>query len=269
MPVVRDFVGGVRETARVTLRTRLRQLTAIDVVMILLAFVSVGLLLFATFSDVSEAERQRIFAIDTAICAVFAVEFLWRWRREGWRASFFWRSWYEIIGMIPLSHPALRSFRLLRVVVVIARLSRLTDRAAGDRLSQRLLARLLAPVIEQIKHPITLAVLDEVSQVLQSGQYTKNVGRALEQNQTELRAMILEKIKEDGRIGRLSILPFHDRVVESATDTSMRVIFAVLDDPRTDELVGDMLRENLLQIRHDVREKGVRAAARDVGSTSS
>lgn len=250
-----------------TVRSRLRQMTVLDIVMILLALLSVGLLLYVVLGDVNAETRQRIFLIDSGICAIFAVEFVWRWRREGWKRSFFWRNWYEIIGMIPLSQPALRSFRLLRVIVVVARVARVTDRAAGERLSQRLLGRLLAPVVEQIKHPITLAVLGEVSAVLQSGQYTKNVGRALEQNHDELRAMVLEKIKEDRRIGRLSVLPFHDRVVESATDTSMRVIFAVLDDPRTDELVGDILRENLLQIRHDVREKGVSGAARDTGST--
>ncbi len=242
-------------------------MTAIDLGMIMLAFVSVGLLLYAWLGDVDAADRRRIFAIDVTICAVFAIEFVWRWRRAGWKRSFFWRNWYEIIGMIPLSHPALRSFRLLRVVVVIARVARATDRTAGDRLSQRLLSRLLSPVVEQIKHPITLAVLAEVSTVLRSGNYTHNIGRALEENQDELRAMILEKIKEDRRMGRLSVLPFHDRVVESATDTSMRVIFAVLDDPRTDELVSDILRENLLQIRHDVREKGVSGAVRDAGST--
>ncbi|HLR83521.1 MAG TPA: ion transporter [Nocardioidaceae bacterium] len=250
-----------------SLRSRLRLMTATDVGMIVLAFVSVGLLLYATFGDVGQEERRRIFLTDVTICAVFAVEFVWRWRREGWKRSFFWRNWYEIIGMIPLSHPALRSFRLLRVVVVVARVARATDRTAGNRLSQRLLTKLLSPVVEQIKHPITLAVLGEVSTVLRSGNYTHNIGRALEQNQDELRAMILEKVKEDRRIGRLSIIPFHDSVVESTTDTSMRVILAVLDDPRTDELVGDMLRENLLQIRHDVREKGVSGAVREAGST--
>ncbi|MGH3357756.1 MAG: ion transporter [Nocardioidaceae bacterium] len=249
-----------------SVRSRLRRMTLIDALMIVLAFVSVGLLLYAVFGDVDDETQQQLFYVDTSICGVFAVEFVWRWRREGWRRSFFWRNWYEIIGMIPLSHPALRAFRLLRVIVVIARVARLADRAAGDRLSERVISRLSAPLVEQIKHPITLAVLDEVSDVLRAGHYTKNIARALEQNQTEIREMVLEKIKEDRRVGRLSVLPFHDRVVDSATDTTMRVIFEVLEDPRTDELVADLLRENLLQIRHDVREKGTAAAVRDVGS---
>lgn len=241
-------------------------MTPLDVAMILLAFVSVALLAYAVFGDVDRETQQRIFYTDAGICAVFALEFVWRWRREGWRRNFFWRNWYEIIGMIPLSHPALRAFRLLRVIVVVARVARLTDRVAGDRLSERIVSRMLAPLVEQIKHPITLAVLDEVSTVLRSGHYTRNIAKALEQNRTQIREMVLEKLKEDRRMGRLSVLPFHDRVVDSATDTTMRVVFEVLEDPRTDELVGDLLRENLLQIRHDVREMGAAAAVRDVGT---
>lgn len=240
-------------------------MTVVDALMILLAFVSVGLLLYAVLGDVERDTQQRIFYTDTTICAVFAAEFGWRWRRAGWRRSFFWRNWYEVVGMIPLSHPALRAFRLLRVVVVVARVARLADRTAGDRFSERMVTRLLSPVVEAIKHPITLAVLDEVSDVLRSGHYTHNIAKALEQNRSEIRQMVLEKLKEDRQVGRLSMLPFHDRVVDAGVDTTMRVIFEVLDDPRTDELVGDLLRENLLQIRHDVREKGTAAAVREVG----
>lgn len=249
-----------------TLRTRLRQLTVVDIAMIVLALVSVVLLLYADYGNVDDKTYERLRIVDIAICAVFAVEFIWRWRREGWRRSFFWRNWFEILGMIPLSYPALRSFRLLRVVVVVARLARLTDRAAGAPLSDRILSKVLSPVVEQIKHPITLAVLEEVSEVLRAGQYNHNVARALEENRDELRAMILEKIKEDRRMGRLSILPFHDRVIEASTDTSMRVILAVLEDARTEELINDVLRENILQIRHDVRELGVSGAAREAQS---
>jgi hypothetical protein len=48
------------------------------------------------------------------------------------------------------------------------------------------------------------------------------------------------------------------------SETTLRVIFSVLDDPRTDELISDLLRENILQMRTQVHEhaygdgKGVR-----------
>jgi voltage-gated potassium channel len=45
-------------------------------------------------------------------------------------------------------------------------------------------------------------------------------------------------------------------VIEEITEASLRVIFEVLSDPRTDELVSDILRDNLTQIREAVVAHG-------------
>jgi len=130
----------------------------------------------------------------------------------------------------------------------------------------RLWTRVSAPLVEAIKEPITLAVLDEVTDVLRSGHYTRNVALALAENQPYLRAMVLEKIKHDRTVGRFSALPFHDALVQAATDTTLRVLLEIMVDPRMDELVADILRENVEQISADVRAKGVTGAVRDVGT---
>ena len=59
----------------------------------------------------------------------------------------------------------------------------------------------------------------------------------------------------DPTAGRIGLLPFHDRLVGEVTETSLRVILAVLADPRTDELVSDMLRDNITQIRQTLRDR--------------
>jgi voltage-gated potassium channel len=41
-------------------------------------------------------------------------------------------------------------------------------------------------------------------------------------------------------------------VTEAVIDAALRVVEQVLQDPRTDELINDMLRENLQQIRASV-----------------
>src|SRR5690625_7210497 len=66
-PVAYDITDGVRETARMSLRSRLRLMTATDVGMIVLAFVSVGLLLYATLGVVCVEERRRFFLNDVTI----------------------------------------------------------------------------------------------------------------------------------------------------------------------------------------------------------
>ena len=110
-------------------------------------------------------------------------------------------------------------------------------------------------VVDIIKRPITIAVLDEVADVLRAGHYTQNVAAALEENHQQIKDMIAEKIKEDPTAGRIGLLPFHDRLVSEVTETSLRVVLAVLADPRTDELVSDILRDNVNQIRQTLRDR--------------
>ena len=235
-----------------------RRINPVDWLMLILAIVSVGLLAWETWWDVSDLQRTWVLRADLAICAVFAVEFALRWRVSGWRRDFLWRNWYEILGMIPVAHPAVRGFRLfrvIRIVVLLARLGRAADRAVGDAITRRVLGHFTTAIVDTIKRPITIAVLEEVGQVLTRGHYTRNIANALEENQYELRAMIQEKLKEDPQTGRLTRLPFYDEIVQAVIDTAMRVIEQVLHDPRTDELVADLLRENLDQLRGEIRNR--------------
>ncbi|WP_410658995.1 ion transporter [Amycolatopsis sp. lyj-112] len=230
-----------------------RRVNPLDLVMLVLAVFSVGLLVYVMFFPHSDETAHRVFVIDTVVCGIFALEFLWRWRRNGWEKWFPLRNWYEILGMIPIAHPALRGFRLLRILVVIVRLVRTADRAFGERFTQRLVERLSRPIVLAIKKPITIAVLDEVVKVLETGNYPQNLARSLGENQSLLRGIIAEKLKNDPQAGRLSKLPFHDEVVRSVIDTAMRVILEVLTDPRIDEFFAHVVQENREQIRSAVQ----------------
>jgi hypothetical protein len=108
-------------------------------------------------------------------------------------------------------------------------------------------------IIAIIKRPITIAVLDEVAEVLKTGHYTHNVASALDENHYEIKAMITEKVRADPTAAKsIGLLPFHERLIEEITEAALRVVFEVLTDPRTDELVSDILRDNINQIRSEV-----------------
>jgi hypothetical protein len=110
-------------------------------------------------------------------------------------------------------------------------------------------------VIDTVRHPITVAVLDEVADVLRTGHYTKNLASALRENEAEIKAMVAEKLKDDPTTRAIGLVPFHDRIINVATETTLRVILEVLADPRTDELVSDVLRDNIIQLREAVRSR--------------
>ena len=119
----------------------------------------------------------------------------------------------------------------------------------------RLINKASDRVVDVVKRPITIAVLDEVADVLRAGHYTQNAAAALRENHDELTAMVAEKIKTDPRAKRIDLLPFHDRLLHELTETALRVVLEILADPRTDELFADLLRDNIDQLRAAVRAR--------------
>lgn len=235
-----------------------RRIDPVDWLMLLLAVVSVGLLVWETWWPVSPRTTYWIIVGDDVICAVFLAEFLWRWRADGWRRRYLWRNWYDVLGMISSSSPAIRGFRLFRVVRIVVLLSRFgmaADRALGEEFTYRLVNRFRDTILDAVSDTITIAVLDEVADVLQQGTYTHNVALALDENQSELRHMIRDKLRADPRAGKLARLPFYNDIVEAVIDSGLNVVRDVLHDPRSDELVADILRDNLKQLREAVRRK--------------
>lgn len=229
-----------------------------DWAMVVLAFVSVGLIVWITFFDVSPTTLNTVLIADAVICAIFAAEFLWRWRQVGWHPRFLLVNWYEILGMIPavvVTSPIPRAFRIIRIGVALARLARAIDRIYGDRITAAVVSRTTETVVDAVKRPITIAVLDEVADVLKTGHYTKNITSALEENKPEMAGMILETIKNDPQTKRIRYIPFHDEIIQLIVDTTFRMVLQVLADERTDELVADVLRENIDQIRDSVKRR--------------
>jgi hypothetical protein len=118
----------------------------------------------------------------------------------------------------------------------------------------RLINRTSDRVVDAVKKPVTIAVLDEVADVVQAGSYTRNIAAALRENHAQLSQMVSEKILADRSTRRVGLLPFHDRVINDVTETALRIVFEVLADPRTDELISDLVRDNISQLREAVRK---------------
>lgn len=125
------------------------------------------------------------------------------------------------------------------------------ERASG--LAERLLGL--------VKRPLTIVVLDEVAAVIQTGHYTRNISEALKENHDDLKALVAEKVRKDPNVRLIGRLPGYDTIVGEVTETTLRVLIEMLDDPRTDELISDLLRNNLTQIKEAVRMRAHEAVA--------
>ena len=119
----------------------------------------------------------------------------------------------------------------------------------------RRINRLSLWAVDLVKRPITVAVLDEVSEVLASGHYTKNISAALVENHDDLVALVAEKVRNDPSSRVVSRIPGYDTIVHQVSETTLRVVIEMLGDPRMDELISDLLRNNLDQIKDAVRQR--------------
>ena len=223
-----------------------------DWVMLILAVLSIGLPGLMLLSPPSGGAARGVFYADCAVCGIFFLEFLWRWRKRRWRKGFLARNWYELFAMIPLAHPAIVAHRFVTVVLLLVRIGRAADRALGEGFTYRLVDKLSEPIVRAIKKPVTIAVLDEVVKVLETGNYPENLAKSLQANKSELRAIITEKVSEDRQLGKLRRVPFHDEIVGAVVDTSFRVVLEVLADPRIDDFFSAVVRDNREQIRRAV-----------------
>ncbi|NUS42676.1 MAG: ion transporter [Mycobacteriaceae bacterium] len=196
----------------------------VDAVMAVLAVVSVGLLVWITVFDVPDGARRVVAWVDYGACAAFAGEFLWRWRSAGWG----WRhpllSWHEIIGMAPVASPLVRGFRLVRILVLLARRHRLWERILGARVTEALVARLAQTIVA-------------------------TTAESMERNRGQMEKLLVDNIHADPAVRRWRHLPFHDTMVRRTAEASYRIMLQTMTDPRTEDFVADVLRHNLDQVR--------------------
>lgn len=119
----------------------------------------------------------------------------------------------------------------------------------------RLINRLSLQAVSLVRRPITIMVLEEVIAVIKTGHYTRNISDAIVENHEELKALAAEKIRDDARLGLIGKMPGFERVISEASESVIRVIIGMLADPRMDEFVSDLLRNNLEQLQGAVNRR--------------
>lgn len=234
-----------------------RSVSILDWVMLALAIVSVAMLAYETWGDPTAAQRDMIIRLDYAIIGVFALEFMYRWSRDPRPRTFVLRNWYDLLAMIPVHHPlvrGLRLFRLVRVAVILSRFGRAADRAFGEEVTYRFLSKFKGVITETVADAVTIRVMDMTLEVLQKGEYAKNMADHLEAHGDDMMAIIHERVKEDPKIGKVRHIPFFDDIVESTSRVTLRLSIDLLRDDRMDQMIKDVIKQNVEQIRSAVKE---------------
>ena len=242
----------------------LRRQGPVALFVLLLAVASVGLVFYQAYGALDAAQQRTVQLLEYGIIALFALEFLFGLVRHDHRIAYLVRNWYELLALVPLTGEArgLPLYGLLVVVVVLARFGRVFDRLYGDEAFYRAVARAKSIVVEWVADAVTLRVLDQTLLVLQKGAFTRNLADALEAHGDEMNEVVLDKVRADPSMARVKHLPFFDEAVAVSSAVGRRIAIETLRDARMDELVKEVIRANLKQIRDEVgRLESLRRAA--------
>jgi len=106
-----------------------------EVVMVLLAVISVSLLVYEISAALSPSQTRLFVQLDLLIAFVFFTDFIYGLVKANNKKIFWKERWWEIFTFIPLSDPTVQAFRslrvlrVLRIIRVVARLKRVGDMA--------------------------------------------------------------------------------------------------------------------------------------------
>ena len=196
--------------------------------------------------------RHAVYDVDLAISVLLLLAICWRWLRFRVGRRYLKSRMWEMPALFPFIVPVVGHWQIVLWLVLIMRLIRVVDRTDsyfGDKIMEALILHFSAPIVDAIKKPITIAVMDEVIDVLRVGTYALNVRDALDENHVEIEQMVLDLVHNDPATKKFKYVPFHDDILKMISDTALRIVNGALADPRTTEVIEDAIRNSAEQIR--------------------
>jgi voltage-gated potassium channel len=236
------------------------RVTWVDWLMVALAVVSLLLLVvegaFAWALD--ETWRRAIVIVDLCIVAVFGVEFAVRIARAEDRWRYAVSHWYDLVGMVPVSHPMLRAFRLvrlLRIAVITSRFVRATNRTFGEMTVEAVAERYKDVLVRAVGDQIILQSIDLLEGPFGRARIAETVGRTLGARRGDLRNLVHDRLQKVPVVRRLVRLPFSQDLIAAMEDVSLEVVVSILESDAVNQTVQDSFVGGLRELRRSVLEK--------------
>jgi voltage-gated potassium channel len=252
-----------------------RRVSAVDWIMVGLALMSVLILVTVeAFGFLLEGRPEwRLWLIyaDVGLCGVFLIEFLVQMARAPSRRDFVKGRWYDLIGMVPISHPLLRGFRLfriVRIVVVLSRVSKTSSRAFGEAAVENLVRRYREVFIEAIEGRIMLASLDIVEPPLTRSRLPARIADALDKRRGELRTTVHQSLQKVPVIRHLMKLNVSQDLLGAVEDVVLETVVTALRSDELNRVVQESFEVGIEELRRAVRDKEDERASAGTESTN-
>ena len=201
---------------------------------------------------------------DVAICGLFAIEFFARMRGQPSKWAYTKSRWYDVLGMIPVSHPMFRGFRLVRLVriaVITSRLVRATNRSFGELLVESTVRRFRDTLVDVIGGAVVVRGIDMVQPWLVRARFAEQIGEAMEDKRADIHRMVQDSMRQlpGGRV--LVERPIRG-LVERAESAAVQAVIDVLRSAELNRVVQQSTANVLAELRTSIASNERRPSAR-------
>lgn len=211
-----------------------------------------------------ETVRQAVYVVDLAVVLVFGAEFVVRAMRASNFILYARSHWYDVVGLVPIAHPALRAFRLVRLLrmYTVATFPLEADRTHlwEWALLRGLIRKYRAILVEEITDPIVLASLDVVEGPLVRARFAASVGASLTERRSHVHTIVEDAVRNTRGASHVLRLEWGRKLVENITDAILDASIHALRSDELNEVISDTVEGILAEIREKVNEKDYRAA---------
>lgn len=242
-------------------------LALFDLSMLMLAIISISLLvvdefytnLFVEYFGSVEKQHITIIYIDWIICGIFWIEYIVRLMRvPGNHLDKFFhilKTWYDILGMIPLSNPAVRFFRVFRIIRIVSSLrhsGKIIKTLTYENIIFEIINKYKNVLIEIVSDAIIIKILNIAQSVLEKGQYRDVFKKVLEEKKPIMNFMIKQNIENNPTWKKLEKLPMmgtiKNTIIEEATDVSIKI----LSSPEFEDVIKTTICEVIVSMKKEV-----------------
>ncbi len=234
-----------------------KRIKILDIIMIALAAFSVILLVIEYIVSLSPQQQLFIIYADLVIVGIFLIEYIYNIRKSESKIDYVIERWYDLLGMIPAAHPLLRGFRLFRifrVAVIAARLQRTLNLAFGENILFRILNRYKNLIVDELYHMMTIRSLDLISEMIGQTDYSNSVKKVVLKRQDDINNMMIEKMDKYVQPSWIANNFIYRRFRDQTSSMMTGIILDTLEDEKTNEIMVEVIKEILEDLRADVIE---------------
>lgn len=203
-----------------------------------------------------------IIWVDLAILAIFALEFLAEAKQASSWLLYTRNHWYEVVGMIPIAHWGIRSFRLVRLlrmfVVSYYPPEKKPERDWSFALVRGLITHYRSVLVEEITDPIVLTSIDVIKGPMVRARWAGTVGESLEERREHIHVVVDDALRHTDGMNYLMRTRHGQRMAKRVTDTVLDTVIHTLESDELNEVIGESVGEVLDELREKVKEKEYR-----------